>query len=99
MAARQTKAEKEAAAAQAANELEGRRLERDDAVALAEADKAASEERVAKELEQGYRGSKVDPRDNADYTVAGVTGDNAPATHEAGRATQADIRDVLGRAK
>ncbi len=90
--ARKTKAEREAEAAaetaaaeaqaQADAEAAAGKVETDpaDAEPAAEVDTAAllgdAPERGAAELEQGYAGDKVDPIDNAEYSLE--TGPNAP---------------------
>ena len=49
-----------------------------------------------KELEQGFRGAKVDPTPNENYTVAGVTG-NAPTPEtDSGLAAEADEASRAG---
>jgi hypothetical protein len=79
------------------NTAEGRTLSKKAATKAAEADADASQAIADEIAEQGFRGVKVDPRPNEDYTVAGVTGDDPPQTNEGTRAVQVDVRELGAR--
>lgn len=59
----------------------------DNAVALAEADKASSEDAVAEALEQGFFGAKVDPLPNSAHSLE--SGPDSPGVLEAAEAANA----------
>ena len=68
--------------------------------AKADAEKADSDiadqvqEAVDVETEQGYRGTKVDPRPNSDYSLE--SGPDSPSAADARRVEQVDVADHGG---